>query len=359
MDSSKQIERTAAAWLARRDSETWTEADQAELDAWLGAATANRVAWLRLTAAWRQSERLKVLGAGGPPGRVPARGVWPLSPFFEQLVTAEESPASTEAVESPEAAELPESPAKSSPRRRGLRFAAVAASLALAAVLALGWWEFSKVEQGSYLTAVGKLRTVALPDGSQATLSSNSSIDMRMSRRERRIELQRGEVYFEVTREPDRPFVVQVGERRVVVVGTQFAVRSDADELRVLVTEGRVRLESESSPSRHPELLTAGMEAVASRAGVQVRSHPLDEVGEMLSWRGGFLSFRDTPLAEAAAEFNRYNRRQIVVVDDAIAAIPIGGNFRWSNTDAFVRLLEQGFGVRAERRGDEIVLRGE
>ena len=57
------------------------------------------------------------------------------------------------------------------------------------------------------------------------------------------------------------------------------------------------------------------------------------------------------------AEFNRYNRRRITVGDEATAAILVGGNFRADNVEAFVRLIESGFGVTSSRRGDTIVLR--
>ncbi len=70
---SRAIEEQAAAWLIRRDSAQWTEADAAQLAAWLEASTANRVAFLRLEVGWERSERLAALGAGKPPGAVPAR----------------------------------------------------------------------------------------------------------------------------------------------------------------------------------------------------------------------------------------------------------------------------------------------
>ncbi|MFQ6309810.1 FecR/PupR family sigma factor regulator [Lysobacter capsici] len=81
MAGSRQIERAAAAWLARRDGGDWSPDDQAQLDAWLAQSTAHRVAWLRLRAAWNQSDRLKALAAGVAPGEVPARGAWSASPY--------------------------------------------------------------------------------------------------------------------------------------------------------------------------------------------------------------------------------------------------------------------------------------
>jgi transmembrane sensor len=87
-----------------------------------------------------------------------------------------------------------------------------------------------------------------------------------------------------------------------------------------------------------------------------VRFGPLADAERLLSWRSGVLAFRDTPLADAVAEFNRYGSRRIVMGDAKVAALRVGGNFNWANADAFVRLLEAGFPVRAEHDGDRIVL---
>jgi transmembrane sensor len=66
MHDSLQIEEIAANWLARRDGECWSAGDQAALTAWLEAATAHRVAYIRLEAAWQKSRRLKILAASAP-----------------------------------------------------------------------------------------------------------------------------------------------------------------------------------------------------------------------------------------------------------------------------------------------------
>ena len=76
MEGSGQIERRAAEWLARRDGGEWSPADAAALQTWLAAATAHRVAFLRLEAAWNQAGRLKALGAGVASGVLPARHQW-------------------------------------------------------------------------------------------------------------------------------------------------------------------------------------------------------------------------------------------------------------------------------------------
>jgi transmembrane sensor len=231
--------------------------------------------------------------------------------------------------------------------------------LVLLAGTVFGWQWWGKVEQASYLTAVGDLRDVALSDGSHATLSSDSQIAVSLSRGERHVDLQRGEGYFQVAKDPGRPFAVAVGPRRVVAVGTRFAVRRSGDAVRVVVTEGVVRLESQADADGRAQpttLLPAGSIAIADHNGVFVRTAAVAEAERLVDWRSGYLAFHDTSLAEAAGEFNRYNSRKIVMGDAAVGQLRVGGNFRWSNTDVFVRLLEQGFPVRVERHEDRVVL---
>lgn len=348
MADSRQIEQAAAEWLARRDADAWTAHDQRALDAWLAERTEHRVAFLRLESAWSEAGRLRALAAGLPAGVVPARAQ-PASMEAGRITSA--SPHDLREVRF-----APRQVASSSRWRRG-----VAATLAFAVVGSMAWggWQLSGREQASYASGVGQLQTVTLADGSTATLSSDSRLDVRMSRGERHVALTQGEAFFDVARDARRPFVVEAQGRRVAAVGTRFSVRNDPEALRVVVTEGKVRLHSMAgtdSRAQPEALLPAGSVATAGRNGVLVRSLPLADAERYLEWRSGYLSFDDTSLAAAAAEFNRFNKHKLELGDAAVAELRVGGNFRWSNTEGFVRLLEQGFPVRAERHADRIVL---
>jgi transmembrane sensor len=351
---SRRIELRAAAWLARRDRGDWSPRQQARLEAWLSAATAHRVAFLRLQAAWQESARLQALGAGQRDDRIPPRGSW------RGLAGADgEVRASMADGDGPEAARDPARlrfAPRPPPRARRRWPAALAALLLLGGGLGLGWRYTVAAVPVIYASATGNLRPLALADGSRATLSSDSRIAVALSRTQRRIDLQRGEAFFEVSKDPARPFVIADGARRVVAVGTRFAVRRDAEALRVVVTEGTVRLESATHPQAPPTLLPAGSVALAGPHGVLVRRVAVAQAERLLDWRSGYLTFDDTPLQAAVAEFNRYNTVKLQVADAQAGALRVGGNFRWSNTEAFVRLLEQGFPIRAERRGDQVLL---
>lgn len=329
---SQHIEQRAAEWLAHRDSESWTASDDVALQAWLNESTANRVAYLRLGAAWHQANRFKALGAGVKPGVVPAPGEW-----FQTKATKlpEVSAASRQAFHHP--------------------YRAVAASVLIAIAVSIGWFLWSTGP--TYSTEVGGLEAVPLPDGSKATLNTNSEIRVAVTETERRVDLKQGEAFFDVAKDPRRPFVVKAGAKRIVAVGTKFSVRREGDDVRVVVTEGQVRIERGRGGGREQVAqLSAGAIARATDVGTLIQQKPLPEAEELLSWRSGYLVFRDMPLADAVAEFNRYNAKQIVIEDARVAAIRIGGNFRSTNVDAFVRLLEDGFPIRVERRDDQIIL---
>jgi transmembrane sensor len=350
MENSVQTEMLAAAWIARRDRGDLSAAEEADFAHWLQASTANRVAFIRLEAAWRQANRLKVLSPGVSPGTVPAPGEWRQSPFFARRPAAAESDASP--VSSDDRV-------TQSRRRRAHRwFGALAASVLLA-ILGISH-QSRPLQDASYRTETGGFASVPLADGSKVALDTNSEIHVAVSESERRVRLDRGEAYFEVAKDAQRPFIVNVGDLSVVAVGTRFSVRRGADELRVVVTEGRVQVAKADAGRDAPiTLLSAGNIAYTHGDGVLVRQQPLSQLEELLSWRTGFVVFRGATLAEAVAEFNRYNTRPIRIEDPTIAAIRISGSFRATNGDAFARLLENGFAIQADIGEQQIVLKAE
>jgi transmembrane sensor len=334
----KPIGDHAAAWLARRDSDEWVPEDEARLTGWLAESTAHRVAFLRLEAVWDETRRLKALSAGSDPGVVPPPGQWRKTPFFES------GPRSS-------------APAVTSSARRsaGNRVRlAVAASVLLAMVVGANLYvRWFASRGGQYSTPVGGMQSVSLQDGSAVTLNTASRIRIALKPEERRIELEQGEAYFVVAKDPTRPFVVAAGDKRIVAVGTQFSVRREGTEVSVVVTEGTVRLESAKSAD---SLLSAGVVAHSRDGDVLVRNDSVGRAEELLSWREGYLTFHETALVDAVVEFNRYNSRHIAVADPRVASIRISGTFRPTHYEAFVRLLHDGYSIHADEQGSTIML---
>ena len=80
------------------------------------------------------------------------------------------------------------------------------------------------------------------------------------------------------------------------------------------------------------------------------------DLPRITAWRHGRVEFDATPLADAAAEMNRYNKTRVVLADADVARLRVGGVFRAGDSDEFVRVVSTAFGLRADRRGGEIVL---
>lgn len=316
MTEHDDIERMAAHWVARRDGGALSAEDEAAFSTWLNARTAHRVSYLRLNATWERTQRLAAL---------------------EHRNDVAASPA-----------------AKSRPGASA-RWLAFAASLLLAC--AAGWygWRYS---QSLYSTEIGALQSVALADGSRVTLNTQSAMRVDVTGRRREVELREGEAFFEVAHDAAHPFAVRSGDVAVEVVGTQFSVHRMPGAVHVVVSEGHVRVRSFDGAGRaaHPTDLLAGDVAVLSNTGIERRHLSADEIDAALSWRHGQLVFRDTPLMQAVAEFNRYSTRQVIIVDPQLAGRRIGGTFRTGNIDVFLRLLQQAFDVQVTAQDGAILL---
>lgn len=327
MKSAADIEQTAAEWLVRREGEGWSDADQAAFDQWVAEETAHRIAVIRLESVWRKAGRLRVSAL---------RSGEALSPVAEAVNEPDDEPVPI-------------------PRRRWLWPAAIAASLALVSVPI--YQNLTAAE--TYATAIGGFQRFPLADGSRVDLNTNSRLDVAYSKAVRRLDLEQGEAFFKVAKNPARPFVVHAGAWRVTAVGTAFTVKRRGDDIDVVVTEGRVRIDppaTGATPAR-PIFASAGQVATATGTSPVVRPIDAAAIDMALSWRDGLLIFESRPLGEVAAEFNRYNQVQLIV-DPSATGVIVDGSFRANNVAGFLRLLNQGFGVRSVPDGrNELILK--
>ncbi len=318
-----ELEQEAAAWLARRDGDAWTEADAAALERWRCSSTAHHIAMLRLETVWNKADRLRAVAPAGHSG---------------DAVEEEDGGTVVHITRA---------------RDKTLRwYLPLAAAAALAALAVPAWQMLQQPGSQSYATAVGGFQRLPLADGSRVELNTDSRLEVAFTRAEREVQLDQGEAFFTVAHDAARPFVVHAGEYRVTAIGTAFSVRRQGDRISVAVTEGRVRVDRASGASAAPLVFVAAGQRIeaAPAAAVAVQAVTAVALEQDLSWRDGMLSFEEKPLAAVAAEFNRYNVRQLVV-DPSVADVAISGSFRANNLDGFLRLLEQGFGVQPVPRG--------
>jgi transmembrane sensor len=209
---------------------------------------------------------------------------------------------------------------------------AMAASL-LAALGALGYWQFA-TRPAEIATAVAELRRVPLADGSIATLGSGSLIAVEMTEAARIVTLSQGEAYFEVANDPSRPFTVHAGSTAITAIGTAFDVRRAGDRVTVTVSEGEVRVTSEERP---PVSLSAGQQVHLSPARVSPKVALAPQA--IAGWRKGHREYVAEPLAGVIADIGRYSDRKIVIDDPGAGEIAITGTIIEKDFERWLRSL--------------------
>ncbi|GFE79892.1 iron dicitrate transporter FecR [Steroidobacter agaridevorans] len=249
----------------------------------------------------------------------------------------------------------------------GVRAAAAALVLLVAGVGAFivardGGPVASLYEKGAadYVTRRGEKLDVTLPDGSALTLNTETDLDVVFDGRRRTVEVLRGQAFFNVAKDPSRPFVVVAGGKQIVAVGTAFDVRLDQGRVEVQLVEGHVVVEnaepagSASPPTRDSTAsvhLNPGEALVATDKQV-VRAAAEDQE-RLLKWRDGLIEFDNTSLADAVAEFNRYSAQTISIDDPQIAKLPISGVFRTNSQRKFLEAVTSLHPVTIEYRGTD------
>ena len=296
-----KAETEALEWVVRQSSRALDPREQAAFEAWFDAHPCHPGVYLRARAIERALEKLTPEESVRPSQETVHNGLDAKS--FRQLHG----------------------------RRRFLVSGAAAAGVAALAVGVAGPRLFGPTV---LKTAKGEFRKVPLADSSVVSINGGSRVEVSLGAQERRINLTQGEAWFEVAKDKTKPFVVEAGGVLVRAVGTAFAVRRYGHGADVVVTEGVVEVWTEQGTAK--KRLAAGEHAyVAERAADIAVAREPEEIERKLAWREGLLVFRDQSLADAVAEFNRYNARAIVINDPRLRDRKFVGQYRIDQPERF------------------------
>lgn len=291
------VDEAALAWVAKQAAGRLSDADRAAFDAWYAENLRHQGAYLRAQAIWHTLDKATIQ-QNLRPGQLPRHA--PVS-------------------------------------RRAVIAGGMVAAAGLAALLLP-----RRAPDAVLTTTLGEFRKVPLPDKSVASLNSGSHVEVRMTSKLRRVVLVEGEAWFEVAKNPEKPFVVEAGDVRVRAVGTAFSVRRRDGGADVLVTEGVVEAWSEGGSADGPRRrLSAGDEAFvpSDAAAIRVAAAPA-EVERKLAWREGNIVLDNETLDEAAAEFNRYNSQKITIADPAVGKLRFVGQYRIDQPAQFAQSVQ-------------------
>lgn len=317
---SPASEDQAALWAARLDGSVLSAEDRIALDAWLASDPAHRAL---------------------------------LSSYCQFSADLEQQLPSLAGIRD----ELTESKTAVTARRShpwlSRPFWAGAALAATAAVAAVFLWPARPAHQFQNLaTPVAQRQAVTLTDGTRVELNAQTALVVELDATSRRVRLAGGEAFFQVAKDPARPFFVETPAGSVRVTGTQFNVRTEsAASLEVTVLEGSVQVRAGDPAARS---LQTGDQLVRTPEGVVVNALGASQVGNALAWRQGLIVFAGTPLREALARFARYHGRDLAVTD-AAAQKRVGGTYSLDDLDGFLAAIEVPLGVRVSPGPDRSI----
>lgn len=169
---------------------------------------------------------------------------------------------------------------------------------------------------------------VILPDGTKVWLNAESTIQFPIPfhKESRSISLL-GEAFFDVTKNPDQPFIVESGKVKVQVLGTRFNFKAYANDptIEVILEEGKVALNMPDNASQHEAQMNPGDRLVYEKTS-NVSTIRNGNMNKYIAWHTGKLIFNNTPITEVAQMLSRWYGIEVIVADAEIM------NYRFTTT---------------------------
>ena len=266
---------SALDWLVRINDDPHNPSLHAELEQWQNQGA-------EYAAAWQQAQQLWQLTA-----KLPARHL--------QQAT----------------------PQRRSPRRRARRW--LAPALAACLVLGLGFGLTGPLNNADLQQAA-----MSLSDGSQITLNHATEFDLDFQPHLRHLRLSEGEAYFEIAKNPERPFVIEAGDSQIQVTGTAFEIQNTEDYLKVSVTEGHVQVQTPGSPQSRELIAGQRLRFDRRQQLVSIEPYPSEQVA---LWRQGLLVADNDSLDSLIKHLDRQQSGITLIRDPQLAQRRITGVF--------------------------------
>lgn len=319
-------------------------------DAAGGSSTDASEDWLDMEAEWEEL-RAEMDASPSPPDAAPN----------EQPVQRRSGSARLE-----EAGSRPRRTISQSALPRGGIVAAAVFLLALGGVVLWGPWAFfeESEQESAYREAIterGERATLRLSDGTKIKLNASSKLrfPQTFTDRNRRVVHLRGEAYFNVRSDPERPFTVQAKDVSVDVHGTAFNVRarSEREEVQVAVEEGGVSLRTQEAGTTEQEEVRLSSGEVGRVVGAS-RLVTTDQVdlGTHIGWTEGRLVFENTSLSEVAVRLGRWYNLNFVIQDSSLRSLRLTANLKSQSPTGVLDVITASLGIRYRIDQDTVFL---
>ncbi len=305
-ETSGEIDQAAAAWAARVERGALTLDEEASLDAWRAADRRRAGAFVKAQAVLAYVDRARALGPNAL-GHDGEPGIWS--------------------------------------RRVVLRGGVAAVAATVAGIVGSDLW--LRTNEIIRSTEYGKVQSFPLADGSMVTLDAKSKIRIELSSERRTVKLIAGRALFDVAKDPERPFVVQVGDVSAWAVGTSFSVEQFSDgNVQLFMREGIVEVTNQASPSLKVRL-EAHNSLLVAPSGRTFRDDGSEQsVERALAWQSEIIDLDGTTLQAASIRFAQHSEYTIIV-DPSVRSERITGRFAATDPRGFAVAAAASLGIQA------------
>lgn len=199
-------------------------------------------------------------------------------------------------------------------------------------------------------TSTAEIRRVALTDGSVITLGPDSTVAFHFSEDRREVTLLDGMAFFEVARDPARPFSVLSGSVSATAIGTAFDVSSDGGSISVSVDQGEVEVRAPNAMLTAGARLTVG-DWITLDSSLQKVSRGVRDASQIAAWREGTIIADGETVSAMVAKIARWQPGRVVIADPFLGARVVSGVFDLSDPIRALEAVVRPFGAKVRRVG--------
>lgn len=208
---------------------------------------------------------------------------------------------------------------------------------------------------------VAEITVYDLPDGSKVTLQQGGKIDIGDFETSRDIALT-GKAFFEVKRNPDKPFRIKTSDALVEVLGTSFVVDAAVDDdVEVMVTTGKVAF------SQNPEVfgsdamtiqLEKGEKGVIRAGEIGIKKEPLENEN-YLAWKTGYMVFKKQPLSEVTQLLEDVYGIPFEFENPSIKDCKLTARFKEKEVKEILIIIAKTFDLDYSEKSGKFILKGD
>jgi len=203
----------------------------------------------------------------------------------------------------------------------------------------------------------GRRGGMTLSDGTKVFLNSDSKIIIPtvFETGVREVFLE-GEAYFDVAKNPNKPFVIKTNGATIEVLGTSFAVKNYHGDsiVQTVVEEGTVAFRTDNDKPMKSVILNAGNVGILNLENNSIATEYVTDLGFYLDWKDGYLKFKDEPMKDVAKKLERKYDIEVVFLEKEISSMNLTAELRSRSLERVLKTISMSLRIEYSLEKDRV-----